>query len=175
MIDGDRAIADRLRRFLLIAAIIAAAGTLIELWLTDHTGSLVQSLALALAALVCGSCLMALLVRRRAALLFHRALMITVVAGSIYGGYEHVAHNFAFEREIRPSAAGSAVLLAALRGASPLMAPGALTLAAILALAGTYGDPVLATHSSESKQPRINAASAGGNNPQIPQMTQIRD
>ncbi|MDQ3928868.1 MAG: hypothetical protein M3328_06945 [Chloroflexota bacterium] len=51
--------------------------------------------------------------------------------------------NFAFEREIRPAAPTGDVLMAAIKGASPLLAPGILLFAALLGLAATYYHPAL--------------------------------
>jgi hypothetical protein len=55
----------------------------------------------------------------------------------------HLFDNFAFEREIRPNAALVDVIINALRGVNPLLAPGILALAAALAIAATYRHPVL--------------------------------
>jgi hypothetical protein len=45
--------------------------------------------------------------------------------------------------EMRPSAVWSDVWFEALRGAAPLLAPGILALAAIIAIAATYEHPAL--------------------------------
>jgi hypothetical protein len=66
-----------------------------------------------------------------------------LVAGSLFGVYEHIEHNLAFELEIRPGAGLGDVWFEALKGASPLLAPGILVLAAILAIAATYYHPAL--------------------------------
>jgi hypothetical protein len=59
----------------------------------------------------------------------------------LIGIYEHIEHNLAFELEIRPNATAGQVFMEALGGASPLLAPGILALAAILAIAATYYHP----------------------------------
>ena len=66
--------------------------------------------------------------------------------------YEHIEHNLAFELEIRPNASASDVWLDALKGASPLLAPGVLGLAASLALAATYQHPALARRQAHATQ-----------------------
>lgn len=58
-------------------------------------------------------------------------------------GLEHIEHNLAFELEIRPNATTGDVFFEALSGANPLLAPGILGLAAIVALAATYYHPQL--------------------------------
>jgi hypothetical protein len=78
---------------------------------------------------------------RRDTLWALRGTMGAVVVGSLFGAYEHLAHNVAFALEIRPGATALDVLWDALGGASPLMAPGVLALAAVLAFAATYAHP----------------------------------
>ncbi|MBL8156945.1 MAG: hypothetical protein JNM70_22415, partial [Anaerolineae bacterium] len=55
----------------------------------------------------------------------------------------HLLGNTQFEQEIRPSAAAVDVLLEALKGANPLLAPGILALAGLLAIAATTYHPML--------------------------------
>lgn len=112
-------IVHRLRVFLLALAGCMCIGTVAELWLTEHIESLVQLIPFVL----CGLGLL--------------------VLGALIGAYEHVEHNLAFELEIRPGATPADVWFDALRGASPLLAPGILGLAAVIALAATYYHPAL--------------------------------
>lgn len=79
----------------------------------------------------------------RATILLLRGTMVAVALGSLLGMYFHIATNVAFELEIRPAATLLQVLPKALGGASPLLAPGILALAALLALAATYYHPAL--------------------------------
>jgi hypothetical protein len=72
-----------------------------------------------------------------------RAVMGLVAVGSVFGVYQHILNNVAFELEIRPNDTLNEVLFDALRGANPLLAPGILALAAILAIAATYYHPAL--------------------------------
>lgn len=76
--------------------------------------------------------------------------MAVVALGGLFGVYEHVAHNMAFEREIRPMADLAEVLWEGLFGASPLLAPGILALGALLALAATYRHPFLSRAAQEA-------------------------
>ncbi len=66
-----------------------------------------------------------------------------VALGSLFGIYQHVVNNLGFYREIHPNAPTGAAVWGALAGASPLLAPGVLALASMLALAATYYHPVL--------------------------------
>ena len=69
--------------------------------------------------------------------------MAMVVCGSLFGIYEHYANNVAFQREISPSTPMRDALVQAVAGGNPLLAPGTLAVAAVLALAATYYHPAL--------------------------------
>lgn len=139
----DAVVLLRLRRFLLATSALLFAGTLGELWLINHTEDVVQFLPFVL----CGMGLLVLLVvsvrPRRATMLALRACMALVVSGSLVGVYLHVESNLAFLREISPNAPAREAVFGALGGANPLLAPGILALAAMLALAATYYHPAL--------------------------------
>jgi hypothetical protein len=141
MSDAD--VLSRLRRFLLLTSALLLAGTVAELLLVGHAGSLVQVIPFALCAAGLVAVLAASLRPRRGALLCLRACMTLVTAGSLYGAYEHVEHNVAFQQEIHPGATTGELVKAAVGGANPLLAPGILALAAALALAATYQHPGL--------------------------------
>lgn len=133
----------RLRLFLLGLAGFMCAGTIVELLLGGHTESPTQLIPFALCALGLVAVGWALARPGRASLLGLRAVMGLLLAGSLFGVYEHLEHNLGFELEIRPGATIADVWLAALQGASPLLAPGILALAAIIAIAATYYHPAL--------------------------------
>jgi hypothetical protein len=142
-LTANRTVEERLRRFLLTTAAVIFAGTVVELWFAEHVESTVQLVPFGLCALGTAAAVAALAAPRRRVLLLVRGVMAAVALGSLYGWYAHLAHNLAFEQEIRPNAPFSAVFWEALSGASPLLAPGILALAAALALASTYGHPAL--------------------------------
>ncbi len=139
----DAVVLLRLRRFLLITSALLFAGTLGELWLINHTEGPVQFIPFVL----CGLGLLVLLVvrlrPRRATMLGLRAVMALVMLGSLFGVYLHIESNLAFLREITPNAPTREAVFGALGGANPLLAPGILALAAMLALAATYYHPAL--------------------------------
>lgn len=64
--------------------------------------------------------------------------MIVVVLGSLLGGYLHLSSNLDFETQMRPNGSSVDTFMAALMGAAPLLAPGILGLAGVLAIAATY-------------------------------------
>jgi hypothetical protein len=133
----------RLRVFLLSIAGLLCVGTVLELWLTEHTESAVQLIPFGLCGLGLLAIGAALLRPQRATLLILRLSMGLMAVGSAFGIFEHIEHNLAFELEIRPTATANQVFLDALSGASPLLAPGILALAAVLAIAATYYHPAL--------------------------------
>ena len=133
----------RLRTFLLGLAGWMCIGTIVELFLAKHTEDPIQFLPF----LLCGMGLIAVVAAlwrpQRGILIALRGVMGLLMLGSLFGMYEHLASNFAFELEMRPSAVWSDVWFQALRGAAPLLAPGILALAAIIAIAATYAHPAL--------------------------------
>jgi hypothetical protein len=133
----------RLRVWLLLLAIGLLLGTLVELFLINHTESAVQLIPFVLCGIGLLSVALALLRPRRTVLLALRGCMILLVAGGLFGVYEHVANNIAFLLEIQPNATSAEVLNKALGGANPLLAPAMLTLAAVLALTASYYHPAL--------------------------------
>ncbi|MBL8056450.1 MAG: hypothetical protein JNK29_07110 [Anaerolineales bacterium] len=133
----------RLRLFLLTVAGLLFLGTVVELGVTGHTQSPIQWIPFGLCALGLLAVLAAWARPSRPVLLGLRASMGLVALGSLLGLYEHISGNLAFQLEIQPNAGLSDVLGKALGGANPLLAPGILALAALLAAAATYAHPAL--------------------------------
>ena len=128
----------RLRLFLLILSSLLFLGTLVELWLVNHTEDAIQWLAFVFSGLGLFATVAVLFRRRRKTVLLLRVCMLVVVLGSFFGIYQHVSNNIAFEREIHPNAGFRQLTWKGLGGANPLLAPGTLAVAGLLALAGTY-------------------------------------
>ena len=135
----------RLRWFLLAFSVLLFGGTVSELLLIEHAENLVQLIPFALCGVGTLAALAALLRPRRVTMLALRACMGLVMLGSLFGIYQHVSNNYAIKREVDPGAETRALLLSALGGANPLLAPGMLAVAAVLALAATYQNPSLRT------------------------------
>ncbi|HEX8456848.1 MAG TPA: hypothetical protein VF656_05980 [Pyrinomonadaceae bacterium] len=133
----------RLRRFLLAFSVVLLGGAVSELWLIGHTEDPLQFVPFVLCALGMIVALVALFRPARATLLALRAVMVLVILGTLAGIYLHVRGNLELQREISPNASTGETLLATLGGANPLLAPGILAVAAILALAATYHHPAL--------------------------------
>ena len=136
-------VVQRLRTFLLALAASLCAGTIVELLLAEHTETPIQLIPFVLCGVALVAVLAALVRPQRATLIGLRAVMALMIAGSCLGVFEHVQGNLGFELEIHPNATAGAVWLDALKGAAPLLAPGILALAAVIAIAATYYHPAL--------------------------------
>ncbi|MFN8449963.1 MAG: hypothetical protein U0521_15605 [Anaerolineae bacterium] len=136
-------IEDRLRRFLLLLAMLVFLATLAELVLEEHTGETLQFIPFALCGLGLITIGWALLRPERRTVLSMRRAMLVVMVGGIFGAGVHLFENLQFEQEIRPNAAVGDVMIATLKGAAPLLAPGILIFGALIALAATYYHPLL--------------------------------
>lgn len=136
-------IEQRFRLFLLLLAAFLCFGTVAELWLTEHTGSAVQLIPFVLCGLGFVVVLLALLKPTATVLRTLRWVMVVAFLGSLFGVFEHIEHNLEFALEIRPNAVAGDLIFEAFGGANPLLAPGILGVAALLALAATYYHPLL--------------------------------
>lgn len=136
-------IVKRVRWFLLILAAAIFAGAPVELYFAEHTEETYQKIPF----ILCGIGLVVvgvvIIYPRRYTLWPARLAMVGIAVGSLLGMYFHINGNLEFELEIRPNATRSDVLMDALRGANPLLAPGVLALAAMIVLIATYYHPAL--------------------------------
>ncbi|MBK7202600.1 hypothetical protein [Candidatus Amarolinea dominans] len=132
----------RLRRLLLLLSGLLLAATVVELVFIGHTEG-IQLLPFVLCAV--GLIAVGLAWRRpeRRVLLGLRIGMIPVALGSLLGVYEHIEGNIGLLLEVTPNATTGKIISEALGGANPLLAPGMLALAAVLAVAATYYHPAL--------------------------------
>jgi hypothetical protein len=149
---NDASILLRLRQFLLVMSALLFVGTLVELWLINHMEDPIQLIPFALCGLGLIAVFVALLRPRRTSLLGLRACMGLLVLGSFLGVYLHIESNLGFHRELHPNASTGELLLGALGGANPLLAPGILALTAALAVAATYYHPSLRASGSAEER-----------------------
>ena len=139
----------RYRTFLLFVSGISSTFAVVELWFEEHTGGPIQMIPFVLCALCVASIAVALVRPGRRALKALRIVMGVTLFGSLFGLYEHFEHNWEFAREIRPNASFSVMFIDTLHGGNPLLAPGILALAAVLAIAATYFHPALQPQSTK--------------------------
>jgi hypothetical protein len=132
-----------------VLSVLLFCGALIELWLVGHTADKIQWLAFVLASLGAIGTLVILFVPLRTTVVVVRICMAVVVLGSLFGIYEHVTGNITFAREIQPDLPAGDAVWKGLKGANPLLAPGILSIAAILTLTATYRHEI--TSSNEQK------------------------
>src|SRR5690242_1604697 len=86
-------IEQRLRTFLLALAGFMCLGTVAELALAEHTKTLVQLTPFVLCGVGLVTVIVALLRPRRETLIALRVVMGLLMAGSLFGIYEHLANN----------------------------------------------------------------------------------
>jgi len=134
-------ILSQLRRFLLALAAFLLVGTLVELIAIKHTQEPVQLVPFALCIVGLIAVAAALARPRRKMLLALRVLMVPLALGSLLGVWEHIENNVAFYLEVHGTGTTAQLMAEALGGRNPLLAPGMLALAAVLAAAATYYHP----------------------------------
>jgi hypothetical protein len=137
-------IEERLRSFLFALAGAMCLGTIVELFLANHTKQPIQWLPFALCAAGLASVVAVWLRPNRASLWTLRIVMGLAAFGSLIGGYEHITSNLEVVRETKPTLTLLPALWLAAHGAAPLLAPGILAVAACVAIAATYYHPALA-------------------------------
>ena len=141
-VNGSRmsaaGVLQQLRKFLLALAILLFAGAIVELWLVGHTEDWLQWIPFGLAIVGILATLLVLTRPGKTAIQLMRIWMVLVVLGTLVGVYQHIAGNIAFEREVNPNATTSQLAWQGIGGGNPLLAPGILTIAALLAGAATY-------------------------------------
>ena len=125
---------------MLAIAALMTVGTLGELVLTEHMADPVQGVPFVLLGAGLAAIGAAIATPGRRTRLALRIVCGLMMAGSAFGIWEHLAHNHAFETEIRPGASASTLLWEAVYGASPLLAPGVVGVIGLLAAVATRGD-----------------------------------
>jgi len=132
-----------IRRLLLIVILVGIVGLAAELVLLEHTEDTLQWVPLV--SLAVGFILaIAVALRPSSATLrsFQAVMAAFVVAGAL-GFYLHLRGNVEFELESDPGLGGLALAWAALKGATPSLAPGAMAQLGLLGLVLTHRHPAL--------------------------------
>jgi hypothetical protein len=138
-----KTVEERLRLFLLGLSAVLCLGAIVELWLAEHTQQPIQLLPFALCGLGLAAVIAVLLRPARSTIWALRFVMGIAAVGSLIGAYAHIASNLEVVREVNPDLALVDGLWQAARGAAPLLAPGVLAIAALVAMAATYYHPAL--------------------------------
>lgn len=128
----------RLRRFLLATAAVVYVGAAVELALVGHVEGALQLVPFGLVGAGLAAVLWVRASASAASVKTLRLVSAVVAAGSLWGIALHVKGNLEFEREVNPDLSLPDALWEAAQGVSPLLAPGTLALAAVLAAAATW-------------------------------------
>ena len=142
-----------IRGGLAVLLVLGLIGLLAELLLLDHTEDPWQRLPifLIIASLIIVGWHAA--DRRPLSLRFLQGAMVLIVASGVLGLMLHFKGNIAFELEMQPSAIGWPLIWAALKGATPTLAPGAMVQLGLIGLAYTYRHPALGAGREEGRSP----------------------
>lgn len=130
----------RLRQAILAIVVFGAVGVLAELWLIGHYEDTWQWLPMALLAAIVPFGIAAGTGGRRALIAF-RALMFVCVLSGIGGQWLHYSGNAEFELEMYPDRAGMELFRESMSGATPVLAPGTMTVIGLLGLAYAWRHP----------------------------------
>lgn len=151
--DGGAGEAGLLRRLLLGLLLLGMAGLAAELVLLEHTESAWQWVPLV--ALALGfACTVAVALRPSARTVRpFQAVMAAFVAAGALGAYLHLRGNVEWELESDATLHGPELFWAALHGATPALAPGALAQLGLLGLALAFRHPALRRPSPHTERP----------------------
>lgn len=140
-----------MRRGALLIFVLGTLGLGIELLLLGHFEEWRQQVPLVLLGL--GLILLAarLLYRGAIILRLFRWTMLTFVLGGLVGLWFHLSANMEFELEMYPTLSGLELLLKALGGALPALAPGALVQLGLIGFLYTYQHPALSREQPKEK------------------------
>jgi hypothetical protein len=144
-IESD--LAATLRRALLALLFLGAGGLIVELLLLEHFDSVWQCVPLVLLAAVLVAATVIVWRPSRRTVRFFQAVMLLCVAAGLVGVYLHYRGNVEFELEREPLRRGLSLFWEAIRGATPSLAPGALSQLGLLGLAYTFRHPALRSSS----------------------------
>ena len=141
-----------MRSLLLGLVLFGAAGLIAELFLMEHYDSWTQIVPLVVLGwgLALGASLAYRPTRRRVRVF--QVAMGTAVLTGLVGLWLHYIGNAAFELEIVPSARGFDLVWGALRGAIPILAPGAFVQLGLLGIIWSHGHPALRPGASTQQE-----------------------
>ena len=134
----------RATRLLLCALFtFGVLGTSAELLLLEHSEDLWQLSPLILMGLSLPAMVWLALDPRRVSVRVFQGMMLLYVASGLIGLYLHYRGNIEFELEMYPGLSGVGLFWAALKGATPSLAPGTMLVLGLLGLLYTFRYPTL--------------------------------
>jgi len=135
-----------IRQLVLALVFIGIAGLETELALLRHAESFSQWIPHVVLMIGLLSTVIVFLRPGPATLRVFKGMMVIFVIVGVVGLYLHYRGNVEFATERDPSLSGLRLLWKALRGATPALAPGALSQLGLLGLIYTYKHPSLVTN-----------------------------
>ena len=133
----------RIRSFLLAVLAVGVAGMGAELLLIGHAESFQQLIPLVLLALGAVTLGWHVLTPRAATVRALQAAMTLFVISGVVGVWLHYQGNVEFELEMYPSMRGIELVQKTLTGATPVLAPGSMTLLGLIGLTHLYRHPCI--------------------------------
>lgn len=131
----------RIRAFLLAVLAVGMLGMGTELLLIGHAESAQQLIPLVLLALGIVTLGGHAVAPRAATVRALQAAMTLFVVSGVVGVWLHVLGNVEFELEMYPSMQGIELVKKTLTGATPVLAPGSMTLLGLIGLTHSYRHP----------------------------------
>jgi hypothetical protein len=141
-----------LRRLLLLLVLLGVVGLEVELALLRHAESFSQWIPHVTLLIGLLSTLVVFFRPGRATLRVFQVVMIIFIAIGVLGLYLHYRGNVEFALERDPSLGGVRLIWKALRGATPALAPAALSQLGLLGLLYGYRHPALAANSGQRRE-----------------------
>jgi hypothetical protein len=132
-----------LRELVVGLLLVGMVGTVAELVLLEHTESIWQWVPLVVFGVGVIAAVALLARPSRITVRFFQFMMLAFVAAGVAGLILHYRGNVEFELEMYPSMKGFELMWNSLKGATPSLAPGAMSQLGLIGLACTYRHPIL--------------------------------
>jgi len=133
----------RIRAFLLATLAVGIIGMGVELLLIGHAESVQQQIPLVLLALGAVTLGVHAAASRPVTVRALQAVMTLFVISGAVGVWLHYRGNVEFELEMYPSMGGLELVQKTLTGATPVLAPGSMTLLGLIGLTHSYRHPCI--------------------------------
>jgi hypothetical protein len=141
MIGRTRDPAARIRGYLLATLAVGMIGMASELLLIGHRETAQQQIPLVLLGLGMATAVWHAAAPRAATVRALQVVMLLFVVSGVAGVVLHYRGNVEFELEMYPAMNGFELVQKTLTGATPVLAPGSMTLLGLIGLTHTYKHP----------------------------------
>lgn len=135
--------AHRIRTFLLVTLTVGMIGMSTELLLIGHRETGQQQIPLVLLGLGVAAAAWHAAAPRPTTVRALQVMMVLFVVSGVAGVVLHYRGNVEFELEMYPAMGGLELVQKTLTGATPVLAPGSMTLLGLIGLTHTYQHPSL--------------------------------